>query len=65
MLKGSKFMVHFKKIGALYEETASREELDKAFGKLKEASAKSLSDQERVLKQIQVCCNGFFEQNFK
>lgn len=60
MKPASKFMVSFKRNGALYEETASKEELDKAFASLREASAKNISTQERMVKQIQVLSLFFY-----
>lgn len=47
-------MAALKKDGHLYEESLSMAEIDRIFGPLRELSSRSVANQDRIIKQIQV-----------
>ena len=47
-------MAALKKDGHLYEESISMAEIDRIFGPLRELSSRSVANQDRIIKQIQV-----------
>ncbi|ESO12822.1 hypothetical protein HELRODRAFT_62983 [Helobdella robusta] len=50
----NKFMLAYKRDGAVYEESVSKSELDRVYGPLRELSAKNIATQDKLIKQIQL-----------